>query len=150
MDQYKHVSNSFSFFIFDSFFIFCINSFSSYGAGVAMAVTVTVGSHANEETSKIAGATFSQFDQVISQQVIHTRLIVKFNLLQTTLPMLPPALCDSRRSSSYRRHTPSKQHLLCDGRSAAEVVLRHRDFRKARRRVKKKVRLCRKLREQNK
>ena len=35
MDQYKHVSNSFSFFIFGSFFIFCINSFSSYGAGVA-------------------------------------------------------------------------------------------------------------------
>ena len=61
--------------------------------------------------------------------------------MQTTLPM-PPALCDSRRSSSYRRHTPSKQHLLCDGRSAAEVVLRHRDFRKARRRVKKKVRFC--------
>ena len=43
MDQYKHVSNSFSFFIFGSFFIFCINSFSSYGAGVATAVTVTVG-----------------------------------------------------------------------------------------------------------
>ena len=52
---------------------------------------------------------------------------------------MPPALCDSRRSSGYRRHTPSKQHLLCDGRSAAEVVLRHKDFRKARRRVKKKV-----------
>ena len=58
--------------------------------------------------------------------------------LQTPFP-LPPALCDSRRSSSYRRHAPSKQHLLCDGRSAAEVVLRHKDFRRARRRAKKKV-----------
>ena len=57
---------------------------------------------------------------------------------QTPFP-LPPALCDSRRSGSYRRHTPSKQHLLCGGSSAAEVVLRHPDFRRARRRAKKKV-----------
>ncbi len=39
-------------------------------------------------------------------------------------------MCDARRSPSYHRFSPSKQHLLCDGKSGAEVILAHGDFRR--------------------